>query len=778
MRDVARPIEVLVESGIEITTARQLADIGIAEEYPADGEYYLSGDIDLSPLWDVEKGGEAGYVWRGIGSTCRECGAPLLSADKINHTLPLRCENRDCVLYLQSQQPFSGMLHGNGNTIKGLKLPAASAGGTGYEEALYFGLFGFINTAYIHDLTVEVANNKDERAAYSSPTAATVNAKPSFGVLAGVARGSRIENVSIIPAATTGAGLYVSGPVSATTSAAYIGGVIGQGFNTLLANVSSESVLDVTGVGIEYTGGIAGSMTGTISGAKVLGNINVYKDGDKKGSNVAGICAETVTTPSVVIQGCKVKMESLTATSNGGSISGIGTGNITDCSVDIDLIKGVINYTSGAAGGFTVGGISAKPTSDIERCDVSFATLEVSTATDKTAYGTTYIGGIFGISGNTAMNCVVKYKGGGGVKICLPNATSASVYVGGIAGNITGSTSIISQTVIQGESLIKVATGASSTINIYVGGLVGTGPSSGTGPVVSNSKVDRQTITVNHTGTTGGVYVGGLVGSGHVSNSGVTDQAITVTTATTGVVRAGGLTGNGTARQSFTGTNAKHATLTVTKTDATSTSSANYAYVGGISGQTAPTSAFQFENNYAFCDVTLVSAGIINGTSGYQAAGGLVGYFSGNTTSTFVRYSFAAGRVTVTNNYSTGGGAVYAGGIAGYKNNGTNAANIKISACAALNSAITIDGSNSSATKNWRRIATIGDKSTQLEKNIAKVGGTKPEGVTLDEGLAAKDGLAVESITEDTFFGTEDGQLGWSRDVWAWDAESKYPVLK
>jgi hypothetical protein len=58
-RLVAREHQVL--SGIAIGTAEELAGIRIAEGYPAEGAYYLTGDIDLSPLWEVE-GDDPPYV--------------------------------------------------------------------------------------------------------------------------------------------------------------------------------------------------------------------------------------------------------------------------------------------------------------------------------------------------------------------------------------------------------------------------------------------------------------------------------------------------------------------------------------------------------------------------------------------------------------------------------------------------------------------------------------------------------------------------------------------
>ena len=702
-RSVARSIEVPVESGIEIQTAQQLADIGIVEEYPADGEYYLSGDIDLSPLWEDDPE----YIWWGIGSTCKECGGPLLPVDKMTHTLPLRCENRDCSLYLETQQPFSGVLHGNGYTIKGLKLPAESAGGgasTGYEEALYFGLFGYINTAYIHDLTVEVANTEDERAAYSGTDVSTVNMKPSFGALAGVARGSRIENVHI-EAAAADAGLYVSGPVSTSISGTYIGGVVGQGYDSSLANVSSETMVDVDGKGNEYIGGIAGALTGTISGAKVTAkNITAVTTGET--TNVAGICTGTAT-----MRNCTVTMDKLSFKSNATasaaktiSLSGIGSGAIADCVVEIDIIKAESAAT--VSHGFQVGGISSGGGYNIERSRIHFGKIEVTAG-----YDTPYV----------------------------------SSNIGGIVSNIAN-TYKVSRCVVEGDGQIVV--------NL---------PKKGNG--TSNSG-------------TGNVYVGGLAGSGNVSHSSIQGALnISVTTGMSVTIYAGGLTGNGVAEYGSIGTADNHAVLSVVKTttenDDFYSYFYNYIFIGGVSGYAAPSPTLPFQYNVSFCDVTLQTSLM---ASQALPVGGVAGSISTGADS--VTECLAAGSVTLTNNYSGNetDEVIYAGGIAAMT---SNAATLIISKCAALNGTLVIDGSNTAAGKTWRRIAYPSSNvaSTKFVNNITNI--PLPDGYSANLDAADKqDGLTVTEINEDTFFGTGEGQLGWNRAVWDWDAASGFPVLK
>ena len=767
--------------GTAISTAEQFASIGRDADYPANGEYYLTDDIDLSPLWVVEEG-EKAYVWRSIGSTCPGCDGPLLPtvagspAGLQHHALPLRCNNSSCLLNGEPQQPFSGILHGNGKTISGLRLPNKMNTGD-YKEAIYFGLFGYINDAVIENVTVTVANTAEDpdtdnpdragRAAYAGTATSAV--QPSFGVLAGYARNSTIANV-FIKADSAESGLYVTSPVSSTNASNYIGGVVGNGLDASITDAASSVALDVDGKGYDCVGGIAGALTsGKIRGANVTGNITA----DSTGTYlvVAGI-----STIASQIRDCAVTMGaiSLTVAATTGNpllaLAGIGYGSdaVTDCAVSIDNICVVSNDTSNARQ-YYVGGISASTVSPggssyagisslMERNNVTFETLSV-TLNESAQNQTTYIGGIAGYRNASAAvsNCTVTGK-----TLTAPLNGTYPAYIGGITGSGPVSDSSVTN--------LAITVKTSGTGYLYVGGIAGLG-------AVSNSSSEKQSICAEKTGATNPFYVGGITGYGNVSNSGVTDQSITVKTATTGLVYAGGITGSGIVNRSFTGTAAEHTTLKVTKTDTTSASTANYAYVGGISGQTAPTTAFQFENNYAFCNVTLVSAGITGQATlntGNQSVGGLVGYFSGTATDTFVRHSFAAGSVTFTSNYSSGG-TLNAGGIAGYKNTSTNP---KIQACAALNSAITINGENSSATRNVKRIANIGTASSVLVNNIAGSSiNITPSGEPTSAADGA-DGLTVTEITEDTFFGTESGQLGWSRDVWEWDAASGYPVFK
>jgi hypothetical protein len=713
---------VSVPQGLRIETAADLVSIGVDPNLPPDGEYYLGNNIDLSSLYKVPKGvtskGEViPYVWRAIGSTCRSCDGPLspkTPGTSDYHDLPLICKNRDCDLGLsqESQPPFSGRLHGNGKTVSGLKLGGGIVGGgaDGYEGAYDIGLFGYINGAYIHDLTVELANTEAERVTENS-----IGSRPSIGALVGFARSSRIENITV--RAANGAGLYVTARegVGASTS---VGGAVGGGSFTVLSNITSFLPLDVDGAGDMYVGGVAGRLAGEIRNATLTKTGTIRVENTSVTTRVAGICAEKTASSlgALTLRNCTVTLDDLTVkvkldknSNRNVYLAGIGSdaSAITDCSVDIKAIALEIedpeNGTYNRA--IQVGGIAALSASGavIERCIARFDTLKVLDVTD----GKTVIQG--------------------------------ATYVGGIAANIVGGK--VSNCSIEGKGEI--------------------------------------TVDLPHTATTT-LNVGGLAGSGHVSRSHAGALKIDVTTGTSNTVYVGGLTGNGVAEYSSIGSPSadNRATLTVIKTNTGSTSNSNCAYIGGISGQAAPSAALPFRYNYAFCNVTLVTTAAATGANQYsQSVGGLVGYVSAPTQP--FNENFAAGNVTVTDNFSgSANRRIFVGGIAGYA-----ISNTVMTKCAALNGSVTIGGTTTASTSTvyWRRIAVTNITATTAIKsdanNITTVVATPFNGYSPTNDATKQDGLYVNSVREDTFFGNGTGQLGWNQTVWKWD-ESGYPVLR
>jgi hypothetical protein len=699
---------VLVGSGIRIETAQQLAGIGLSEEYPPNGEYYLANDIDLSVLWEEDPensqetppASQTPYVWRSIGSTCRECGGPLLSANTTTHVLPIRCENRDCTLFEAAQQPFSGILHGDGHTIAGLKLPGETNTGV-YKEAAYLGLFGYVNSAYIHDLTLKLANTAEERAAYNGTA---VSATSAIGGLAAFTRGTRIENITLKAGTDDGsAGFYATAALPSSSHTTYMGGVVGNGYNTPVRNITSSVLWNIDGPGSLTAGGIAN--TSEIINAKVTEDITVTASGLTV--MVAGIGSAST------IKDCRVNLDELTLTTSGNNgnatLAGIGSGTITDCEVDIRLIKIASTDTGGR--GFNAGGLAAASgqggviQNSIERCSVRFDRLEVTADAD---------------------------------------TPWASCAIGGLVSRLAGTT----------------------------------------GMAVTDCTVEGGEIVVNLPNDSDGVLmVGGLAGGGNILRSGIAGPLkITITAGGKGGVNAGGLTGYGAAQYSFIGTKGSHAELNVKKTSAHLDTAGYNFRIGGISGEATLKAAFPFQYNYAFCDVTLETYSATksaNFGAGY-CVGGLAGFVPWEQTATVFTESYAVGSVTLINNYAGNESDVkfYAGGIVGLVEDDTESGGFTLSKCAALNTAVVISGSNTAASKNWRRIANPEGTMT-FSNNIATVTQTPPDGYSADVGLDKKDGLLIDApLTADHFFGTGENQLGWNTEVWAPELASGYPVFK
>ncbi|MHB9293191.1 hypothetical protein Holit_02312 [Hollandina sp. SP2] len=694
--------EVSVPYGIRIETAADLAKIGIDPEFPANGEYYLGEDIDLSDLdpepSGIEEEGEGpGYVWRPIGSTCKECGGPLISSRATSDQgLPISCINEDCTLYSVSQEPFSGIFHGNGKKISGLVL----SGGTkqdGYQGALYAGLFGYIQGAYIHSLTIELANTEENPVVYTGN--GTQSDIPIIAALAGFASSSKIEDITL--EAKAGAGLYVI-PSQNTT---YIGGAVGHGQGTTLTKISSAIPLNSTATETaseQYMGGIAGSInSGNIENAKMTGTITIGSEG------------------STVIAGGIV--------GSGQSVS------VKKSDAAFEALKIHYNRTVANGNSITAGGIAGQGV-NLTGCTATFTALEIDA--EGIAVGAISLGGLLGSSGSIE------------------------------AGHARFDT-----------ITVTVDRTTAHTGNVIVGGLLGWG----TNQKITSSYLEGSgTITVTAPNRTYNkdFYVGGLAGEGDISRSRIPEGiVIGVETGTWGTIYSGGLTGKGVAEYSFIGSRENPATVQVTRKNSDPHSNFDQAFVGGISGYAllgAYSGTKSFQYNYAFCTVSLETQGASTISQG-QSVGGLAGYVEGSThynNGSFTE-SYAAGAVTLTNNYEGAeeGVSFNAGGIAGYT------FLIPISRCAALNGAVTIDGINTAAAKNWRRIAYPKEQAELFSHNITTVTQTIPSGYTLQNGPDTGDGELKTSSLGQTDFGI--AGLNWDfENTWEWDSAAGLPVLQ
>jgi hypothetical protein len=203
----------VVESGIPLGSAEDLAKIGVDPDYPLNGTYSLAADIDLSS-WGS---------WEPIGTA----------------------------------QAFSGIFDGKGKTIRGLKL----SGGT----RDYTGLFGRLLNARLFDLTIEADTAAVLVSTSTDATDATTKTAVCAGVAAGYIDSSFINNITI-------RGTVVLG--RAGTGDFDAGGLAGVIKNSDVYRVTVDMNLSVAGAPL-HAGLIAGrTLLGTMAFCQAEGTLN------------------------------------------------------------------------------------------------------------------------------------------------------------------------------------------------------------------------------------------------------------------------------------------------------------------------------------------------------------------------------------------------------------------------------------------------------------------------------------------------------------------------
>jgi len=210
---------------IYIDHVLDFARIGRDANFPLNGHYILTADIDLRDLANLpvnqipttgtgtaatnNRAWHATRGWLGIGPV---------------DWLPLPATNA---------RAFTGVLDGNGHTISGLWMNRTDAAA---QMGVSQGLFRILRGAEVRDLTIEL----DSRG--------IVGTGERRGVLAGNAFGDTIiYNVHVIGNGAT---------IGATSGVwNYHGGIVGELRNSVIIN---SSVTDVNVVGFSYIGGITG----------------------------------------------------------------------------------------------------------------------------------------------------------------------------------------------------------------------------------------------------------------------------------------------------------------------------------------------------------------------------------------------------------------------------------------------------------------------------------------------------------------------------------------
>jgi hypothetical protein len=506
------------QSGTPISTAEQLAKIGLDIEYPRTGEYYLVNDIDLSAI----------DPWIAIGP--------------------------------EEALPFGGKFLGEGYTISGLKLD-------GSDERIATGLFGYITGAYVDDVTLVLANSKDDVLEFGLPEAYPIAAamKQNVGVFAGQVDSSSLTNIRLKAAESSGLSAYFG----EYGYSFFVGALAGEFNRSEAINIESDIPISMSmyakNTGIKpYTGGIVGAvMDSTLKSISAAGNITVVASGlttPTTGGIVGGTLGgdtslfedllgkfdsitAKITTATVsirlggligdfsgslkrasfakavqIIADASVESSATVAVYVGG-VSGYGTGTIEDCSIDVPLD---ITVTYGGQGALLVGGFSGL--GQIFRSSITGTPAKITVNRTTAALGAphyTRIGGLTA-SGNVSDSfsfCDITVN----AKTSSGYANTDHTAVGGLAGFLA-SANVVTNSYFAGKIEFK---NNSESGTAAVGGIGGLVYSVATSKVLNCAVVGSAELKITG-GSIGTNYVSGIankIGAGTVSDNIVATSA-------------------------------------------------------------------------------------------------------------------------------------------------------------------------------------------------------------------------------------------------------------
>ena len=326
---------------IEIDTPEKLAEIGKSDDYPLNGNYILTANIDL--------GGEE-KPWTPIGSG--------------------------------EDHAFTGTFDGDGHTISGLYMNAQSAG----NQTRGLGLFSYLGSdGTVKNLTVEGEIDPKDHNGY---VGGIVGA--NYGKVSNCTSDVDIKNINVENGATIGGVVGNANSGSTVENCRYtgtidvtykdntmeIGGVVGQASGCTISNCENAGTVKSN----IWTGGIVGSNNGgTISNCRNSGivelndpepsagtggivgeNYGVILDSYNAGTVTGGGCtggvagfnvAEDSNSTSGTIENC-YNAGTVSGSGDVGGVAGYNNSNTHAATVKSSYNTGtVINDGSGNVGG-------------------------------------------------------------------------------------------------------------------------------------------------------------------------------------------------------------------------------------------------------------------------------------------------------------------------------------------------------------------------------------------------------------------------------------------
>jgi uncharacterized repeat protein (TIGR02543 family) len=384
--------------------------------------------------------------------------------------------------------PFTGVFEGNGQTIKGLKIDAASNN--------YVGLFGYIGGARIANLTVEI-------------TGTGVKGGTNTGGIAGYAVGVSDSN----PVKIVNTHVKREGDTPEIKGSSYNGGILGYSGNYVtVSNCSNDVPIGATGIS---AGGILGYSPNTVP--SMIKIYNSYNTGDVSVSIASGatyIYAGGIAGYAGIFITDSHNTGEVTAEATANGIRAYSGGIIGSGTVEI-----IHNHNTGAVSATSTnqltmaGGITGSLSGSVTNSHNIGTVFAKTRATSGTTYGNA--GGIAGDQ-NSGSTISGSYNTG--------NVTADTGNSRPNAGGITGrynNVNTISKSYNTGNVTVS-----SNNQSSYVGGIVGNG-----GGDVSAT---YNTGNVRGTSTSGGVYAAGIAGyigtCTDISKNVAANSNVTVTT--------------------------------------------------------------------------------------------------------------------------------------------------------------------------------------------------------------------------------------------------------
>ena len=332
---------------IEISTAAELAEIGKSDDYPLDGNYILTADINL--------GGSAEKPWKPIGSNKDHAFTGTFDGD--GHTISgLYINNGDSV--------YAGLFGyvGAGGMIKGLTVEGkiTISGST----SCVGGIAGFVDGTEVSEMSVLTDSDDSKTGIIDCTSNVTINVTYnglSVGGIVGSCGGATISgckncgDVSVV--GTSESGIDIN-----------IGGIVGySGSSTIIRNCCNTGAVSVQDAEKAYAGGVMGqSINTTLSGCYNTGVVSAQNVVEANLGGLVGQSSEDTAVSSCYNTG-DVTTENVEDVYAGGVV-GYNDGTVSNCNNTGDV--GTKDVTYAAVGG-VVGNSGDKVSNCYNTGDVS-----------------------------------------------------------------------------------------------------------------------------------------------------------------------------------------------------------------------------------------------------------------------------------------------------------------------------------------------------------------------------------------------------------------------